>query len=577
MKRFLTLLLVLLVMVGVADAQSDMRKSFEERRAQRKERFERIRSEQQKKHDEFRRKQNERYVNHLRKKWKLYEVTEMLEEPKKDSVKLKAYQAELLSSEYDTKAFGDLTLDVTDPLPTQDDTRVTITIDTVIVVDSVEDIERLIESIRAQIPLPQLDTTKLVEDTILIQPIDTTAMEIKIEDVVYIPQSVPQPEPIAPIEPEEEEYDFVSISLYGTLVSVAFPQDADLYLQSVDEDGIATLWTQIADTVVPNRFDITITSCLNHRAEMKLCDWAYLRMVQSIATKRYNDTNVATIFASYILAQSGYKIRLAYRDNHVFMLFASHHEIYRMLKIKVDDEWYYILDNKSPGSFFISNVGYEKEQRFSLLIAEEQKVDYELSDTIVATSAKGCSLSYQVNMNMIQFYNDYPSGRLFNGDDGSKWLIRARTPLDSIAKSTLYPQLQDSVKGLTPWKAVAKLLNWVQTGFEYGYDDDIWGEDHVFFPSETLYYPNSDCEDKAILFSTLVRDILHLDVLLLYFDHPEVHLATAVHFPVEEKLGEFVMYKDKKYIVCDPTLKNGPIGRNMSYFRGITPKIIVID
>ena len=103
MKRFLTLLLVLLVMVGVADAQSDMRKSFEERRAQRKERFERIRSEQQKKHDEFRRKQNERYVNHLRKKWKLYEVTEMLEEPKKDSVKLKAYQAELLFSEYDTK------------------------------------------------------------------------------------------------------------------------------------------------------------------------------------------------------------------------------------------------------------------------------------------------------------------------------------------------------------------------------------------------------------------------------------------------------------------------------------------
>ena len=120
-------------------------------------------------------------------------------------------------------------------------------------------------------------------------------------------------------------------------------------------------------------------------------------------------------------------------------------------------------------------------------------------------------------------------------------------------------------------------MNWVQTGFEYGYDDDIWGEDHVFFPSETLYYPNSDCEDKAILFSTLVRDILHLDVLLLYFDHPEVHLATAVHFPVEEKPGEFVMYKDKKYIVCDPTLKNGPIGRNMSYFRGITPKIIVID
>jgi hypothetical protein len=405
---------------------------------------------------------------------------------------------------------------------------------------------------------------------------EISAVEIKIEEVLHIPEPAPQPQPMANIEPMEEDVELVSISLYGTLVSVAFPQDADLQLKRVDEDAIASLWEQIADTIVPSRFDVTITSCLQHRADMKLCDWAYLRLVQSISKKRYGDTNEAVIFASYIMAQSGYKIRLAFKDEYVFMLFASHHEIYGMKKVMLEDDCYFILDSRLSGSFYISEVGYEKEQRFSLLITEEQRMDYDASDTLVVTSAKGCSLSYQVNKNNINFLEDYPAGRLFVGDESSKWLIGVKTPLDSITKSSLYPQAQEAIQGLSPWQAVAKLLNWVQTGFQYACDDDVWGYDRVFFPSETLFYPNSDCEDKAILFSTLVREVLNLDVLLLYFENPE-HLLTAVHIPVEEKPGEYVMYNNKRYMVCDPTLKNGPIGRNMTYYVGATPKIIVID
>lgn len=591
MKRFLSLFLLLLMMVGVAHAQNDMRKRFEERRAERRARYDSIRSEQQKRFDEFRRKQNERYVRQLRNKWKQYEVIdEVVEVPRKDTVKLKLYQSEILSPELDTKAFGDVTLDITNPLPNQQDTVYTITIDTVLVVDSIDDIERLIAEIRAQVPLPLCDTLNVVPDTTAILPLDkmaipdtlvmptpdTAAVEVQIEEIVHIPEPAPQPQPMANIEPMEEDIELVSISLYGTLVSVAFPQDADLQLKRVDEDAIASLWEQIADTIVPSRFDITIKSCLEHRANMKLCDWAYLRLVQSISKKRYGETNEAVIFASYIMAQSGYKIRLAFKDAYVFMLFASHHEIYGMKKVMLEDDCYFILDSRLSGSFYISEVGYEKEQRFSLLIAEEQRMDYEVSDTLVVTSAKGCRLSYQVDKSIIHFFEDYPAGRLFFGDESSKWLIGVKTPLDSITKSTLYPQVQESIQGLSPWQAVAKLLNWVQTGFQYAYDDDVWGHDRVFFPSETLFYPNSDCEDKAILFSTLVREVLNLDVVLLYFDNPE-HLLTAVHIPVEEKPGEFVMYNDKRYMVCDPTLKNGPIGRNMSYYVGATPKIIVID
>ena len=585
MKRFLSLFLMLLMLVGAANAQNDMRKRFEERRAERRARYEKLRSEQQRRFDEFRRKQNARYVEQLSKKWKQYEVIDEVQEaPRKDSVQLKQYQAEILSPELDTKAYGDVSLDVTSPLPTHKDTVCTITLDTVLLVNSIEDVERLIEEIQSQVQLLQCDTLNSTPDTTTTLPLDTvaasapdtSAVEIKIEEVVHIPEPAPQAQPMANIEPLEEDVELVSVSLYGTLVSVAFPKDADLHLERVDELGIASLWEQIADTVVPSRFDITIKSCLDHRAEMKLCDWAYLRLVQSISKKRYGDTNEAVIFASYLMAQSGYKIRLAFQEEYVFMLFASHHEIYNLKKVMLEDDCYFILDSRLSGRFYLSEVGYEKEQSFSLLIAEEQQVDYDVSDTIVVTSAKGCTLSYQVNKSTIQFFDDYPAGRLFFGDESSKWLIGVKTPLDSITKSTLYPQVQEAVKGLSSWQAVAKILNWVQTGFPYAFDDDVWGHDRVFFPSETLFYPNSDCEDKAILFSTLVREVLNLDVVLLYFDNPE-HLLTAVHIPIEEKPGEFVMYNDKRYMVCDPTLKNGPIGRNMTYYVGATPKIIVID
>lgn len=56
------------------------------------------------------------------------------------------------------------------------------------------------------------------------------------------------------------------------------------------------------------------------------------------------------------------------------------------------------------------------------------------------------------------------------------------------------------------------ILNWVQTGSEYEYDDKVWRHDRAFFAEETLYYPYCDCEDRSILFSRFVRDLLGLDV-----------------------------------------------------------------
>ena len=103
----------------------------------------------------------------------------------------------------------------------------------------------------------------------------------------------------------------------------------------------------------------------------------------------------------------------------------------------------------------------------------------------------------------------------------------ANTPMDSESEQTLYPALRAAIKGLSEKEAVERLLNFVQTAFVYEYDDKVWGQDRAFFAEETLNYPYCDCEDRSILFSRLVRDLVGIDVALIYYPG---HLATAVRF-----------------------------------------------
>ena len=53
----------------------------------------------------------------------------------------------------------------------------------------------------------------------------------------------------------------------------------------------------------------------------------------------------------------------------------------------------------------------------------------------------------------------------------------------------LYPSLKKTITGMSERDAVGIILNWVQTAFEYEYDDKVWGGDRAFFAQETLYYP----------------------------------------------------------------------------------------
>ena len=147
----------------------------------------------------------------------------------------------------------------------------------------------------------------------------------------------------------------------------------------------------------------------------------------------------------------------------------------------------------------------------------------------------------------------------------------AETPLSETVKETLYPALKEAISGKSQIDAVNTILHFVQTAFSYKTDGEVWGKERSFFADETVYYPYCDCEDRAILYSVLVRDLIGLDVVLLYYPG---HLAAATN--VEEGSGEYYEIDGRKFFVTDPTFINGDLGDTMTSVSGYSAIVIEI-
>ena len=222
----------------------------------------------------------------------------------------------------------------------------------------------------------------------------------------------------------------------------------------------------------------------------------------------------------------------------------------------------------------ICDASFPQEKPLSLYIQQNQKFEYKASDLRTLTSKRypNVQVQIQVNENLIDFYNTYPASEV-NGNFMTKWAMYANTPLDEHVKEKLYPALMDKINGLSQLDAVNKLLNWVQTAFAYEYDDKVWGHDRAFFAEETLYYPYCDCEDRAILFTRLVRDLLGLKTILVFYPG---HLASAVCF-TDKVAGDYIMLDGKRFIITDPTYIGAPVGNTMPDMDNTQASVILLN
>lgn len=374
---------------------------------------------------------------------------------------------------------------------------------------------------------------------------------IKSLEALLVPQVIPND----PIE-IEDDYQYMKFNFYGTEMKVRLCDDQRFKLVNCKESTIADTWLLLSD----ERYNNLIRDCLMMRVQYNLCDWAYLQMIKTISDQFFGTgTNEAAMLTAYLYCQSGYKMRLGTANNKLFMLYGTKNRIYDKLYYILDGEFYYPLDCNEE-SMHICNVKYPKEQELSLLVMNEQKFNMEKAEerTIASKRYPGIKVTTNANKNLIEFYDKYPSSEV-NNDFMTRWAMYANTPMSEQVKNDIYPVLKKNIEGKSQLDAVNMILNFVQTGLVYEYDDKVWGGDRAFFAEESLYYPFCDCEDRSVLFSRLVRDLLGMKVILVYYPG---HLATAVHFDSEVK-GDYITLNGENYTVCDPTYINAGVGRTM--------------
>lgn len=399
------------------------------------------------------------------------------------------------------------------------------------------DIPPIILSDLDEIEIPDDNEIEIVE----VNPIVTDDIPIPIVPIVYMPK------------PSENTIDFV---LYGTKCSVRFDKAKKSSMGGAKERNASKFWAHLST----GDYDNVLADCLTIKADLDLCDWAYYKLLGAASNAIYAEKNESNMLWAWLLSQSGFKIRLGRSGDRILLLVSACEDICGYHYLIIDGDKYYILENDEKDSIYVFHKDFPQERSLRLSYTGANRLENRPAGKRALKSKRyeNVTVTADANLNLLELYSEYPAAYR-NNDVHTTWSIYANAPASKEMRKTIFPVLKASIEGKTEREAANILINFVQTAFEYKTDDEVWGEERTFFPDETLHYPYCDCEDRAILYSRLVRDLMGLNVVLLYYPG---HLATAVEFN-ESITGDYIVLSGHRYLVCDPTFINAEIGRTM--------------
>ncbi|NJB82481.1 hypothetical protein [Wenyingzhuangia aestuarii] len=407
--------------------------------------------------------------------------------------------------------------------------------------------------------LPKVAKTKPLN--IPAQKIGIIKTEIK--KVPISKRNIPSPKPIK--EEKKHPVSEITVDFYNTKFLFTYDQKFIVYLDRYDEKSIAKYWELLSTT----QYYSFLTQTLNIKKTHHLNDWAYYVLLRKISEKLYKKTalNEQNLFIWYLLSKAGYQCNVARINNNSIALLAPFkNTVYNKPSVTINNKNFYIITPYQQGDKVYT---YKNKYPDTHLVLDLNIYQPILLGT--ATTEKQLKFKNGTKMELVNVsYN--PNNMLFYQDIlHSDFSLYFGASVNKTTEETLLKQLKLIIKDQNIDKALNTLLHFVQLSFEYKTDGEQFGYEKYFFVEELFHYQYSDCEDRSILFSYLTKKLLNLEVIGLEFPG---HLATAVLVNQNIK-GDYILYKDKRYLVCDPTYINADIGMTMPQYKN--SKITVIE
>ena len=384
---------------------------------------------------------------------------------------------------------------------------------------------------------------------------------------IKIESGVPE-KPILPriekTEPEKFPKNSKEIDFYGYPVIFDFDKNLEQKIAGeVNEDNISLFWNDLSET----NYNHLIEQLFYYKGLMNLNDWGYYLLLKKTAEKIIDShKNSKILLTWFLLIRSGYKTKVAYLENEIFLLLPSANQLYGVNFFTLNNMNYYMLEGETKNLFTYEKDFPEAEKILNLNIYHPISLGEEILDKsinfVYRENKYPITISY--NNKIINFYKDYPLA------DIKVYFNAAVSP---YTKESLTSNLVPLTEGKTELEAANILLNLVQTSFGYKTDQEQFGYEKFFFAEEAFYYPYCDCEDRSVLFAYLIKNLLGLDVIGLSYPG---HIATAINF-TEETEGDYFMFNDRKYTIADPTFINAPVGLAMPQYAEMQAEIVEIS
>jgi len=365
-------------------------------------------------------------------------------------------------------------------------------------------------------------------------------------------------ENVAKTVPKDITFDF-----YGTQVGfdIAYKiKNANFYPQN--QNGITSFFSNVASS----EYEELIRELKRVKKAQNLNDWGVYLLVLKLSNEIYRDSDNAKLFSWFVFNKLGYAVKVGLVDKHIVLMFYSKKTIYSTPNYSFHKKKYYVLSHYAKGnigrvfSYRQDYPGSTKPLDLSLESLPYLKKDMKTKTLSFKEYGKTYRIKYQYNQNLIDFMGTYPQAdyeTFFNA------------PMENTTYRSIAKDLKHYLDGKQMGDAMNFVLHFVQKSFKYSKDEVQFNREKVMFAEETLYYKRSDCEDRAILFSYLIKKLFSINV---YGVHYKGHMATALYVPMK---GDFIRLGNKKLVVADPTYINSNIGQAMPQYRGKQPQNLI--
>lgn len=347
----------------------------------------------------------------------------------------------------------------------------------------------------------------------------------------------------------------VSYVFYGNKVVLPVDEALKLECEKVNEEYFASYWLRASES----NYDELLDCLFAYKSALGLNDWGYYMLVRAFADHFLKGDNSRHLLCWFLMNKSGYMASLGFGEGKVSILLPARQAIYGRSYISRGGLHYYIMadlkrlatyEKNFAGSNRLLDLGFETALNFSVDRVQARSVVFE-----------GREVKLLYNAHVVDFYRDYPSTELG---------VYFNTPFSNVAKESLSESLYAGLQGCDSKTRVSKLLSFLHESFPYMTDEEQFGQEKYFFPEEVLFYPYSDCEDRAAFFSSLVTLVAGLPCVGLSYPG---HVSSAVKMD-SVNVGNYLLLDGERYLSCDPTYIGASIGMSMPRYANQSAVVI---